>query len=233
MRLVTWNARRGTFSRKAPLLDSLCADIAVIQEIATPAAESDQTLWFGDKKNSGLAVLARRPYTLRRLPELPNVPKHFIPVAVEGPRTFTLFAVWTLGRTQPMRYVEAASTAIDMYTYMFATGPVVLLGDFNSNAIWNKHHPAALNHGAMVERLRKLGLVSSYHHHRGVEHGAEPRPEHTFHLYGHENKSYHIDYCFMPTPWADEIDEVHVGEYVDWHVHSDHRPLLVTLRDKD
>lgn len=129
--------------------------------------ESRQTLWFGDNPNLGIAVVAKEPYKLRRLPQLPDVPKYFIPVSVEGPKSFILFAVWTLGG-QPRPYVQAASMAIDMYASMFASSPVVLLGDFNSNAIWNKEHRAAFNHEAMVERLHRLGLVSAYHQQRGL-----------------------------------------------------------------
>jgi len=230
MRLVTWNARKGSFARKSPLLDALCADIAVVQEIAAPASESEQTLWFGDNIKLGVAVLAKAPYTLRRLPELPNVPKYVIPISVDGPRSFVLFAVWTLG-DQPMRYVRAVSTAIDMYASVFANSPVVMMGDFNSNAIWNKDHPSNVNHEAMVTRLHQLGLVSAFHQHRDIEHGAEPKSEHTFHLYGHEEKSYHIDYYFLPKAWACEIDQVIIGAYKEWHEHSDHRPLLVSVRD--
>ena len=62
MRLVTWNARKGQFARKVPLLDSFCADVAVVQEIARPPAESPQTLWIGDNPNQGVAVVARKPY---------------------------------------------------------------------------------------------------------------------------------------------------------------------------
>src|SRR5450631_1992503 len=127
MRLVTWNARKGQFSQKVPLLDPLCVDVAVVQEIASPSKESPQTLWFGDNPNLGIAVVAKEPYKLRSLPQLPDVPKYFIPVSVEGPRSFILFAVWTLGG-QPKPYVQAASAAIDMYASMFASSPVVLLG---------------------------------------------------------------------------------------------------------
>ena len=228
MRLVTWNARRGQFAQKVSLLAPLGADVAVLQEVAKPSKETSQILWFGDNPNQGIAVVAKGPYCLRRLPQVPEVPKYFIPVSVEGPRSFVLFAVWTLGR-QLMPYVQAASTAIDTYAGMFDATPVVLLGDFNSNAIWNKEHPAALNHEAMVGRLRRFGLVSAYHQHRGIEHGAEPISDHTFNLYGHEDKSYHIDYCFLPKSWADQIDQVLVGEFAQWHEHSDHRPLIVSL----
>lgn len=61
MRLVTWNARRGSFSRKVPLIDHLQADVAVVPEIAAPACKSPQTLWFGENPNQGMAVIAKAP----------------------------------------------------------------------------------------------------------------------------------------------------------------------------
>lgn len=229
MRLVTWNARKGKFATKVPLLATLDFDIAVIPEIAAPAEETPQILWFGDNPKQGMAVVAKAPYSLQRMPELPGVPRYVIPIAVGGPRAFVLLAVWTLGG-QPMPYVRAAATAIDLYAELFGRGPVVMMGDFNSNAVWNPLHPADLNHEAMVARLHQLGLVSAYHHHRGVEHGREP--EHTFYLYGHEDKPFHIDYCFLPAAWVHQLSEVVVGSYADWREHSDHRPLLADLRDE-
>lgn len=230
MRLVTWNARRGSFARKSVLIEHLEADVAVIQEVAAPETESAQTLWFGNNPRQGVAVVAKGRYTLQRLPELPGVPNFVVPVAVNGPRSFILFAVWTMGK-QPMRYVEAAATAIDMYADSFTASPVVMMGDFNSNAIWDKTHPADLNHTAMVARLERHRLVSAYHHNRGVAHGSEPKHDHTFHLYGHEDKSYHIDYCFLPIGWGPAIEQVVIGNYADWRGNSDHRPLLVSVRD--
>ena len=47
MRLVTWNAGRGKFSKKVPLLATLGADVVVIPEIAKPELISDHCLWFG------------------------------------------------------------------------------------------------------------------------------------------------------------------------------------------
>ena len=231
MRLVTWNARRGRFSRKSVLIDRLQADVAVIPEIAAPESESAQTLWFGNNPRQGLAVVTKGQYTLQRLTELPDVPNFVVPVAVQGPRSFVLFAVWTMGK-QPLRYVEAAARAIDMYAESFTSSPVVMMGDFNSNAIWDKHHPADLNHTAMVARLERHRLVSAYHYARGLDHGLEPKHDHTFHLYGHEDKSYHIDYCFLPAAWATAIEQVVVGDYAEWREHSDHRPLVVSVRDE-
>jgi len=225
MHLVTWNACKGQFNRKVPLLDQLAADVAVVQEIASPGEDTEQTFWFGDNLRQGLAVIARDPYRLRHLPQQHGVPKFVIPVAVDGPQPFVLFAVWTQRESRSTRYVRAASTAIDMYASTFRENRVVLLGDFNSNAIWDKHHPADRNHSAMVGRLAAHGLVSAYHHHTGEIHGQEKQP--TLYFRWNQSKPYHIDYCFLPRQWADGIQRVEVGSFDAWRKFSDHRPLSV------
>jgi hypothetical protein len=224
MRLITWNACKGGFDLKVPLLDSLRPDIAVIQEIAAPAVQTDQVLWFGDNPKIGMAVVANGAYTLRKLDELPDMPKYVIPIAVDGPVPFVLFAVWTLGG-QEMKYVRALSTAIDRYAASFEGKDVVVMGDFNSNAIWDKDHPATLNHSSMVARLAQKKLVSAYHLHRKEAHGKESTPT-FFHLWN-EAKPFHIDYCFLPRAWADRIASVDIAGFAEWKSHSDHRPLVV------
>jgi len=226
MRIVTWNACKGQFDRKIQLLDRLNADIAVVQEIASPMVRSGQVQWFGDNVNQGLAVVAREPYRVTALPQHEGTPKFVIPLWVDGPVSFVLFAVWTLGQ-QPMRYVRAASTAIDIYKSIFTDHHVVMLGDFNSNSIWDKHHPSDLNHSSMVKRLQSHEMVSAYHYVRDEAHGQET--EHTFYLHWNEDKPYHIDYCFLPEKWAHGITNVEVGSFAAWQSNSDHRPLLVEV----
>ena len=228
MLLVTWNARKGQFTKKAPLLEPFGADITVIQEIAAPIERTKHILWFGDNKYQGVAVIANPSYKIEFLEQNPNAPKYVVPISVKGPRSFVLFAVWTLGK-QEMRYIRAAATAIDMYRNIFASNDVVMMGDFNSNSIWDREHPPHLNHSGMVKKLEEYDMVSAYHHNRKLAHGLEPRSEHTFHLYGHEEKSYHIDYCFLPSHWANTIDSVNIGAYDYWCKHSDHRPLSISL----
>lgn len=226
MRLVTWNAGRGQFSKKAPWIDHLQADIAVLQEIARPRTEQAGVCWFGANPNQGVAVIARAPYQVKALPEIPNAPSYFVPFQVTGPTSFTLFAVWTLGG-QDLRYIRAAAAAIDLYDEHFKSGPVVVMGDFNSNAIWDHDHPAHLNHSAMVARLAKHGIESAFHRQRGVPPGQES--EHTFFLYRNPSKGYHIDYCFMPSAWLNQLKCVDVGSYAAWYKASDHTPLLVEI----
>jgi hypothetical protein len=225
MRLVTWNCARGPYAKKVPLLDSLAPDIAVIQECARPTIESDQCLWFGDNPRQGLAVEVYGEYRLRALPQL-EVPKYVIPVEVKGPANFLLFAVWAK-HNPSCRYIEGVVKAIRQYREHFSQFETVLIGDLNSNAIWDSHHTLDLNHTALVELLDECGLVSSYHAKRHEAHGKEAQP--TYYMYGRQTRPYHIDYCFIPKGWASGIQRVEVGAYDDWRGSSDHRPLLVEV----
>lgn len=227
MKLATWNCCRGAFEKKVPLIDHLQADIAVIQEVAKPIAELPNILWFGDNLKIGMAVQVRAPYTIAPLPQLADIPKYVIPVQVSGPVSFILFAVWTM-KNEGLPYIRSLSTAIDRYSHLFGKGtPVVVMGDFNSNAIWDKAHPKHLNHSSMVARLEKFGLVSAYHHRGSHSHGSEQDP--TFYLHHNREKPFHIDYCFLPKSWAEKVKGLSVASYEELADASDHRPLLVDM----
>jgi len=229
MRLITWNCCRGVYSRKSSLLDSLAPDVAVIQECGRPDDESETCLWFGDNPRQGIAVRSSNGYRLRALPTLANVPKFTFPVEVVGPRTFLLLVVWAKGK-QPFRYVMGVVKAVEAYRNLIESLPTVLIGDLNSNAIWDKLHPKHLNHSALVSMLADLGIVSSYHTFFGEVQGAESRP--TCYLLWKEGRPYHIDYCFIPSDWTPRLAQVQVGSYEEWRKHSDHRPLVVDLLDQ-
>ena len=213
--------------RKAPLLGPMGPDVAVIQECARPAAENDHCLWFGDNPNQGLAVVSSEPYRLRALDQLARVPRYTIPVEVTGPASFLLLAVWSKGG-QRHPYVEAVVRAVKRYRHLF-TQPVVLMGDLNSNALWDAQHKADRSHSALVRLLSGLGLVSAYHAYHGEPQGSESKP--TYYFQWKEARPFHIDYCFVPAAWVPRIHRVEVGTYEGWREHSDHRPLLVDLSD--
>lgn len=229
MRLVTWNCCRGAYSKKVHLLDPLAPDIAVIQECAKPLVESETCLWFGDNPRQGIAVRSSAGYHLRALPTADNVPKFVFPVEVVGPEKFLLLVVWSKGK-QPFRYVMGVVKAVEAYRHLIERSPTVLIGDLNSNAIWDTWHPPHLNHTALINSLSNLGLVSSYHTFFDEPHGAETRP--TCFLLWKEDRPYHIDYCFVPRAWIPRIQRIEVGSYGAWKEHSDHRPLLVELEDR-
>lgn len=226
MRLVTWNCCRGTFAKKAALLDCLSADITVIQECGKPELLTDQLLWFGDNHNQGVAIVARGDYKLRELPQLGTAPKFVIPIEVEGPQPFLMLAVWAKVN-DGCRYIECVVRAVEAYEHLLRPSQTVLIGDLNSNAIWDRKRSFDLSHSGLVKRLDGLGLVSAYHAYFNEQHGGESNP--TFYLNWNEKKPYHIDYCFLPREWMPHVYSVAIGSNHDWRKLSDHRPLLVDL----
>jgi len=226
MRLATWNCCRGSFSKKVSLLGDMGLDVAVVQECAKPTAESDQCLWFGDNERQGIAVVAAGAYRVRKLPTAVDVPRFVFPVEVSGPISFSLLAVWSKGG-QSFPYVEGVVRAAELYRDLIEAGPTVLIGDLNSNLIWDATHRKDRNHTALVNLLSDLGLVSAYHRFFGEPQGKETRPTHYFHW--KEDRPFHIDYCFVPESWIPDLRGVEVGSYDRWKQHSDHRPLVVEL----
>lgn len=228
LRLVTWNAARGTFATKAAQLEPLQADIAIIQEIARPQLARGDVVWFGDKPHQGVAVVARPPWQVVPMAQIPDAPRYFAPFRITGPLTFTLFAVWSLAQ-RPFQYIRGAVRCVELYASVFEQpGDVVVIGDFNANAIWNHLHPPTKNYAALVERLDDHGLTSAYHHFRNEAHGAEK--EATFFLYRHATRRFHIDYGFLPTSWLPHLRHVEIGRHADWLKASDHCPLVIDLQ---
>ena len=208
------------------MLEALGPDISVVQEIARPSTESDQCLWFGDNPRQGIAITTSGEYRVERLPTARNVPKFVFPVLITGPVTFSLLAVWAK-TGQKHSYVEAVVQAAKLYRSLIESGPTVLIGDLNSNANWDRAHPKDRNHSALIKLLSKLGLVSAYHTHFNEEHGAESAPTYYF-LWKH-SRPYHMDYCFLPERWANQITKVEVSPYEGWERLSDHRPVIVDV----
>ena len=81
---------------------------------------------------------------------------------VEGPVSFLLLAVWMKGKG-PDRYVRGLNRAVDSCRALIRKHPTVVMGDFNSNAIWDHEHPAGLDHSALVERLHAKFLEHNDH----------------------------------------------------------------------
>lgn len=228
MNLVTWNCCRGTLAKKAPLLDALRPDIAVIQECGRPETESDSCVWFGDNPRQGIAICATPPYRVHAMPPRKGIPKFVFAVSITGPTDFNLLAVWAKGN-QDYPYIEGVVKAAGIYRDLILSAPTVLIGDLNSSAIWDSKHPRDLNHSAFVALVKSLGLVSAYHAFCGEDHGREKTP--TYYFQWKKQRPFHIDYCFIPEAWASNLRRVEIGGFDEWKQHSDHRPLLVEIAE--
>lgn len=140
---------------------------------------------------------------------------------------FPLVNVWTAG----LGYIE------DFYAWYMdneanITDDTIIIGDTNSNAIWDHQH-GIKSHSSVVDLLNGKGLVSAYHYVTGEEQGKET----TITRYAGNNsriKDTHIDHCFVK---ADRIKSYHILNF-DWLLKgdekpkwSDHAPLVLEISD--
>jgi exodeoxyribonuclease III len=232
VKIVTWNCARG-FAEKSQHIFFGSPDIAVIQECSKKSTENSAIEgyvghWVGEKDNLniGLGVFHTAGWRLRQRAELrESDPKWIVPFEVNGPVDFTLIAVWACAVKGSARasYVGQIHRALEERPEWFSQGPIVMAGDFNSNAIFDKNRRER-NHSSMVEKLGELGMVSAYHSHDGTEHGSEETP--TFHLYRRAERPFHLDYVFLPVGWRDGM-KVEIGSHKVWASRSDHCPITV------
>lgn len=224
MRLATWNCCSGPLAAKRAALETLGADIAVIPESPRIPEVPGAAVWVGANPRKGLAVLAAPPYRISPAEVAAELPRYVVPLMVSGPETLLLIAIWTQKADKYVRSIHRAIAACDP---LMRAHPTVLLGDFNSNTKWDDDHPMDKTHSALVRLLATMGLTSVYHDHYGEEQGAESQP--TYFEFRHEDRPYHIDFCFVPTEWMPMVTNVAVGKHSDWARWSDHMPLTVDL----
>lgn len=235
MKIITWNCNMA-FRKKADFILAHKPDILIVPECEhtnklkfnTGTAKPTDMLWFGANENKGLGIFSYSSYRFKLLrnhnPEL----KMIVPIAVNGGAfSFTLYAVWANNPTDPDgQYVEQVWKAIHHYDKKLKNKPTILIGDFNSNTIWDRKYRAG-NHSDVVKRLEEKGIFSCYHLHYKQVQGREQHP--TFYLYKHKGKPYHIDYCFASKDMTGKIQSVEIGEYNYWKQYSDHVPVMVTF----
>jgi exonuclease III len=218
------------FSQKRRFVRHLGADIAVVPECSRASTESPNgdgfdCLWFGENPRKGLGVLVAKPWRIVEYREPKS--RWVAPIWISGPFDFLLLAVWTAKITESNRksYVGQVCDALECHPEWFNGQPLVMCGDFNSNAIWDERREK--NHSWLVRFLEDRQTVSAYHHHYGEPQGKETRPTHYF--YHHQNRGFHIDHIFLPKAWAQRIKQFEVGSYEDWAKVSDHVPLVVDV----
>lgn len=228
MRIVTWNCN-GAFRKKHNLLDRYACDLAIIQEtedIGTlgqvgPMGDG-AWCWHGGGTGKGLAVVARPTIQVQPLNWMTGGAELFLPVQVDG--RFNLVAVWTKrSRTAIGSYVGQAAEYVRHNAAEIAKAPTLLVGDFNSNAIWDKRHKRD-NHSSLAKQLGEMGLTSLYHAAQSENPGKEQTPT----LYFHKNRQqvFHIDYVFLPQLVLPSARIVEIGSPDDWLRYSDHMPIV-------
>jgi len=248
MKIVTWNCN-GAFRKKLSQIDSVGADLLIIQECENPELSTKQYrswagedyLWVGTNKNKGLGVFPKKGSTISSLNWAGEFKieglmaahssltwatsdlKLFLPFKFNDEYTF--LAVWTKGSdTEAFGYVGQFWKYLQIHRDDLKSPRTIILGDFNSNSIWDKPD-RWWSHSGVVDELAAIGIHSVYHYVYGESQGEESRP--TFYHQKNINKPYHIDYVFSSSDLIDSMG-LQVGAAVDWLSISDHVPLILS-----
>lgn len=207
-----------------------CENLDKLKSIENTIEPTDK-LWFGKNQHKGLAIFSFRDYRFKVMDCHNEDFKMVIPIEItDGEFDFTLFLIWAYNPSdKDGKYVTQIWKAINHYDHLLTDKPVVLIGDFNSNTIWDNKKRRLGSHSAVVNQLASKGIVSTYHLHHSQIQGKEQHP--TFYMYRHKDKPYHIDYCFVSSDIIKSLKSVEVGEYDYWIKYSDHVPMIVTFEN--
>jgi exonuclease III len=245
MKIVTWNCN-GALRKKTKEIDALNADILIIQECEDPEQSTSDYrnwaghyLWIGKSKNKGVGVFAKNGHKLQKQDwngyykidgiEFPHPSQSwktedlelFLPCKIND--EINLLAVWTKGANSPsFGYMGQFWKYIQIHRADLSKKNTIILGDFNSNSVWDEPD-RWWSHGDVINELRRAGIESLYHFQFDEQQGKENTP--TFYMHRNPEKPYHIDYIFLSSELL-EKSLLQVGDIADWLKVSDHIPLI-------
>ena len=229
MRVVSWNACM-KFREKVKFIAPFEPDIVVVLEAENLERLAGADLsawphrhWVGDIPFKGLLVMSKAAYPLSVFPDYDESLRYILPLRVGGVGAdLTLLAAWTQ-RDARGHYTVDPMGAINRYLGDH-DGPAILIGDLNSNAMWDGNHRRAVTHTQIVKRLEALGMVSVYHLTKAETQGAETTATHAFRR--DRGNLFHVDYCFASRSLLGPGAAMLVPPVEDWIAYSDHGPLV-------
>ncbi len=231
MRILSWNACM-RFRDKVDVVAGFDPDVVVIPESenldrlqVADLSHWPHRQWIGDIPFKGLLVMSKAEYPISRLPAYDDSLRYILPLRVGGTADLTLLACWTQ-RDAKGHYTVDLMAAIDRYLGT-AFCDAVVIGDMNSNAIWDGLHRRAVTHTQIVERLEQQGMRSAYHHLTGESQGEETAGTHAFRR--DAGNLFHIDHCFASERLLGPGAQVTIPAVGEWVGQSDHGPLVVDL----
>jgi exonuclease III len=235
MKIITWNCQMA-FRKKAEFILNLKPDILIVPECEHPdklkftgdAPIPTDIYWIGENKNKGLGVFSYSDYKFELLDKQNTALKNILPLKVSNDNSsFKLLAIWANNpKDNDGAYITQVWKAIHHYDHLLTDKQTIIIGDFNSNTIWDKPRREG-NHSTVVDKLEKKNILSTYHYFYKQEQGKEEKS--TLYMFRHEDKKYHIDYCFASIDYINKLKNVEIGNYKDWCHLSDHAPLSITF----
>lgn len=209
-------------------------DIAVIQEcehieklkIGLAGTPHNEIIWYGNNIHKGIAIISFNDVHIALSEHFNQEFEYILPIdLIIKKQHLKLFAIWAMPHKleRRKRYVGQIWGAVNYYKEAFESNSI-LIGDFNSNAIWDKEHKHG-NHSDVVSFLDKYNIRSLYHELKNEAPGQEKEP--TIYLLKQKSKPYHLDYCFASNELITAKTTIEVGRIEDWLKYSDHMPLMV------
>lgn len=232
MKIISWNCNCA-FRNKYSLLPEV--DILIIPESESPDFLSRHNcrlpfghhLWAGKSAHKGLSIFTCGGYKAKIADFYDETFQYILPVEItNGTKNFILWAVWTQSEDNDSYngYVVIAVRALIHYQKYFDENSLII-GDFNSNARWNKNFKQDFNHAKLVDFLGQKHFHSLYHYLNDCSHGAEN--EATIYMYKDRSRPYYIDYAFFHENRLSSRPQLKIGQYDEWIKHSDHMPLFI------
>ena len=232
MKIVTWNCN-GALRTKIDAIKQIEADIYIIQECENTIQSKviyekwlPNMIWKGQNKNKGLAVFAQPDIQITQLEWDDAGLELFLPLNINN--HFQLLAVWTKHANSPtFQYIGQLWKYLQLHKERIQTQPIILCGDFNSNARWDVWD-RWWNHSDVVNELKTIEIDSLYHELCNEEQGTETAA--TFFMNRNHQKNYHIDYLFCHRSlFSQQYSSVTIFDKDEWLTYSDHLPMLVAI----
>jgi endonuclease/exonuclease/phosphatase family metal-dependent hydrolase len=214
-------------AKTAEAVDALDASLTVLQEVRRPPELRPGEIWMGISPRNGVAVVPRHGFEVALGPVAPEAAWSILPLIVTRPIELRLLMVWT---RQEHGYVQGLDAALTTYASFLMAAPTVVIGDFNANAIWDSPRRKTDFSRVAMRLADQFGLASAYHACTGEAYGSESRATHYF--WRQRSRPFHIDYCFVPTHWVQNIKNVSIRDEPPWDALSDHRPLVIDFEDR-
>ena len=222
------------FRKKYQKVMDLKPDLLVLQECENELKLKDdlsslnynQLIWYGKNPNKGVAVIAFNEVNIELNEDHDESIEYVVPIKLYvKDREINLFAIWAMPHreSRARSYVGQIWAAINYYSDLFEKDSM-LIGDFNSNAIWDHKRPVG-NHTQVINFFKDKDVYSVYHQLTNTDHGHESHP--TLYLTKNIDKPYHMDYCCASKSLFSENTSIEIGVYEDWIKLSDHMPVIV------
>jgi hypothetical protein len=171
-------------------------DIVILQECSEKDIQASDAVfshWVGSNPHKGLGVLGFEKHVYAIDSSYSAEYPWFIPLRIED-KKLNILGIWAHKKNQQERYIPITHRAIDHYKEFLEKDTAMIIGDFNSNTIWDKEH-SGRSHSDLVEKLDQLHFKSMYHFQTQENQGSEKL--FTLDMYRHRDKGYHIDYAFL------------------------------------